>query len=110
MDMKQHYQLTLYSQMGPREGCLLLHRDGDGSVWGTLSLAGYDNPVRGAWDGAGVLTLTHSLRTAVGDHVCRSVLHMEGEELRGIAELDGYRMKWFGTPMTEEQTEESSRE
>ena len=110
MDMKQRYQLTLYSQMGPREGCLLLNQDGDGSVWGTLSLAGYENPVHGAWDGDGVLTLTHSLRTAVGDHACRSVLRLEGEELRGTAELDECRMKWRGAPLTEEQTEESSRE
>jgi len=110
MDMKRRYQLTLYSQMGLREGYLLLHQDGDGSVWGTLSLAGYENPVHGTWDKEGVLTLTHGLRTAVGDHACRSVLRLEGEELRGTAELDECRMKWRGVALTEKQTEESSCE
>ena len=32
--MKQWYQITLHSQLGPREGKLFLHRKGDGTVRG----------------------------------------------------------------------------
>lgn len=108
--MKQWYQVTLHSQLGPREGKLFLHRKGDGTVNGILSLAGYENPVQGTWDNGGVLTLFHSLRTAIGDHACRSVLRLAGDTLGGTAELDGCRMKWSGARLNEEQTEEKKRE
>ena len=108
--MREEYHVTLYSQMGPREGKLFLHGKGDGTVRGTLSLAGYENQVRGTWDGAGMLTLFHSLRTALGDYACRSVLHLAGNTLRGTAELDGCRMKWSGARLNEEQTEEKNCE
>ena len=104
--MKQWYQITLYSQMGPRGGKLFLQQSGDGTVQGTLSLAGYENQVQGTWDGAENLTLLHSLRTAIGDHLCRSELHLVGDTLQGTAELDGCRMKWSGARMREEETEE----
>lgn len=104
--MQQQYQLTLHSQMGPREGTLALQREGDGSVWGTLFLAGYENQVRGTWNGEGVLTLFHSLRTAVGDHACRSVLRLVGGTLQGTAELGECKLKWSGKRLEQEQAEE----
>lgn len=104
--MKQQYQLTLHSQMGPREGTLALQQEGDGSVWGTLFLAGYENQVEGTWNKEGVLTLFHSLRTAVGDHACRSVLHLVDDTLQGTAELGECKLKWSGKRL-EEQAEEN---
>lgn len=104
--MKEFYQVVLHSQLGPREGRLCLSRTGS-SVFGTLALAGYENPVQGTWDdGAHTLTLAHCLRTAVGNHACRSVLTVSGSHLSGVAELAGCKMTWSGERLSGEDGRE----
>ena len=44
--MREEYHVTLYSQMGPREGRLVLQYEGS-AVTGSLELMGRRNPVHG---------------------------------------------------------------
>lgn len=95
--MKQCYKVTLHSQLGPREGTLYL--DGsDSQLWGGLCLVGHENRVTGTRDGPDAFTLLHPLRTALGEHQCRSVFTLSGGNLTGIAHLEnGCQMRWSGT-------------
>lgn len=106
--MKELYEIILHSQLGPRKGTLCLEGTG-GQLCGVLSLLGYENPVRGTRGEAGTVTLSHSLRTAVGEHPCRSVLKLSGSTLSGTAELAGCRMDWSGRRLPA-GTEDGSRE
>lgn len=104
--MKELYELILHSQLGPRRGRLSLLLEG-ASVTGVLSLAGNDNPVRGGWDASGALVLTHTLRTVMGEHPCRSVLTFSGDDVSGDARLAGCTLRWSGRRVSQEETEES---
>ena len=97
--MKRYYAVTRHSQLGPREGTLCL--DGSGArLWGALRLVGHDNPVTGTRDGPEAFTLLHPLRTALGEHQCRSVFTLSEGILTGTARLEnGYQMRWSGTPL-----------
>ncbi|MDR3729827.1 MAG: hypothetical protein Q3X94_08610 [Oscillospiraceae bacterium] len=80
--MKEEYQVTLQSQMGPREGRLTLQYKGS-FVTGTLKLVGYVNAVRGLRSEDGTLHLFHSIQTAVSTFPCESVLQLQEGRLTG---------------------------
>lgn len=51
--MREEYHVTLYSQMGPREGRLDLQYEGS-AVTGSLELMGRRNPVHGVRSEVGI--------------------------------------------------------
>ena len=55
--MREEYHVTLYSQMGPREGRLVLQYEGS-AVTGSLELMGRRNPVHGVRSEDGHLCLS----------------------------------------------------
>lgn len=107
--MQELYQITLHSQLGPRPGRLALFWSG-GKARGTLSLVGHDNPVTGERGEDGRLVLIHPLRTALGEHPCRSILTLAGDSLTGVAELAGCRLRWSGQRLPVEGGEGLPRE
>lgn len=104
--MKERYEIVLHSQLGPRKGQLCLEGSG-GQVRGILSLLDHENPVQGTRANAETVTLSHPLRTAMGEYICRSVLKLSGDTLSGTAELAGCRMTWSGKRLStaEEDTD-----
>ena len=93
--MTEHYQVTLYSQMGPRPGTLTLHYDGS-YVSGSLELVGYCNRVRGVRAEDGKLHLFHPIQTAVSTFSCETVLGVSGGQLTGETSAQPCRMRWEG--------------
>jgi len=69
--MREEYHVTLYSQMGPREGRLVLQYEGS-AVTGSLELMGRRNPVHGVRSEDGHLCLSHAIRTAVSTLFCET--------------------------------------
>lgn len=69
--MREEYHVTLYSQMGPREGRLDLQYEGS-AVTGSLELMGRRNPVHGVRSEDGHLCLSHAIRTAVSTLFCET--------------------------------------
>ena len=63
--MREEYHVTLYSQMGPREGRLDLQYEGS-AVTGSLELMGRRNPVHGVRSEDGHLCLSHAIRDGAG--------------------------------------------
>lgn len=57
--MQKEYQVTLHSQLGPRDGRLSITSSG-GSIAGVLTLLGFENPVTGRENGGGGFTLISS--------------------------------------------------
>ena len=94
--MREEYQVTLQSQMGPREGQLTLQYKGS-FVTGTLKLVGYVNAVRGLRSEDGTLHLFHSIQTAVSTFPCESILQMQEGHLTGATIVKDCRMQWRGT-------------
>lgn len=76
--MREEYHVTLYSQMGPREGRLVLQYEGS-AVTGSLELMGRRNPVHGVRSEDGHLCLSHAIRTAVSTLFCETALELHGE-------------------------------
>ena len=68
--MREEYHVTLYSQMGPRQGRLVLQYEGS-AVTGSLELMGRRNPVHGVRSEDGHLCLSHAIRTAVSTFFAR---------------------------------------
>ena len=81
--MREEYHVTLYSQMGPREGRLDLQYEGS-AVTGSLELMGRRNPVHGVRSEDGHLCLSHAIRTAVSTLFCETALELHGERLTGV--------------------------
>ena len=75
--MREEYHVTLYSQMGPREGRLDLQYEGS-AVTGSLELMGRRNPVHGVRSEDGHLCLSHAIRTAVSTLFCETALELHG--------------------------------
>lgn len=93
------YNMTLVSQLGPREGTLQLE-DQDGVLKGTIGLLGFENPVTGQWTGERSFRLFHHLRTLVGNLSCVSTLELEGNKIYGILRNGQYVMQWHGEKTT----------
>lgn len=91
----EEYRMILESQLGPREGLLQLNYQ-NGSITGTLTLLGHENPVSGEWTGAHSFRLSHHLHTLVSDLSCVSQLELEGDKLVGTLQNGRNRMQWHG--------------
>lgn len=107
--MTERYQVTLYSQMGPRQGTLTLRYDGD-QVTGSLELVGYRNPVHGTRSGDGMLHLSHSIHTVVSTFPCETVLEISGTQLTGETHTQPCRMRWEGREAGAAREESISKE
>lgn len=104
--MREEYHVTLYSQMGPREGRLDLQYEGS-AVTGSLELMGRRNPVHGVRSEDGHLCLSHAIRTAVSTLFCETALELHGERLTGVTTADVCRMRWgggAGSPLSRDGT------
>ena len=99
--IRQEYHVTLYSQMGPREGRLVLQYEGS-AVTGSLELMGRRNPVHGVRSEDGHLCLSHAIRTAVSTLFCETALELHGERLTGVTTADVCRMRWEGSRISPE--------
>lgn len=93
--MAERYQVTLYSQMGPREGLLTIHRAGS-YVSGTLRLMGYENEAQGVRGEDGTVYLFHAIQTAVSTLLCQTVLELQEGRLRGVSTAKRCRIRWEG--------------
>ena len=100
-EMREEYHVTLYSQMGPREGRLDLQYEGS-AVTGSLELMGRRNPVHGVRSEDGHLCLSHAIRTAVSTLFCETALELHGERLTGVTTADVCRMRWEGSRISPE--------
>ena len=98
---EMRYHVTLYSQMGPREGRLVLQYEGS-AVTGSLELMGRRNPVHGVRSEDGHLCLSHAIRTAVSTLFCETALELHGERLTGVITADVCRMRWEGSRISPE--------
>ena len=101
LKMREEYHVTLYSQMGPREGRLDLQYEGS-AVTGSLELMGRRNPVHGVRSEDGHLCLSHAIRTAVSTLFCETALELHGERLTGVTTADVCRMRWEGSRISPE--------
>ena len=99
--MREEYHVTLYSQMGPREGRLVLQCEGS-AVTGSLELMGRRNPVHGVRSEDGRLCLSHAIQTAVSTLFCETALDLHGERLTGVTTADVCRMRWEGSRVSPE--------
>ena len=104
--MTEQYQVTIQSQMGPREGVLTLSYQGS-YVTGSLDLVGYVNKVQGVRGADGMLHLFHPIQTVVSTIPCETVLNLQAGNLRGTSTSKSARMRWEGTLIHPESQEES---
>ena len=104
--MTEQYQVTIQSQMGPREGVLTLSYQGS-YITGSLDLVGYVNTVQGVLAEDGTLHLFHPIRTVVSTIPCETVLRLQAGNLRGTSTSKSARMRWEGTLIHPESQEES---
>ena len=105
--MTEQYQVTIQSQMGPREGVLTLCYPGN-YVTGALELVGYVNTIQGVQATDGTLHLFHPIQTAVSTIPCETVLNLRAGSLRGTSTSKSARMRWEGTLIHPESQEESA--
>ena len=59
----EEYRIVLESQLGPREGSLLLEERGNGVLVGSITLLGVENPVQGERKDKNFIRLSHHLQT-----------------------------------------------
>ena len=104
--MTEQYQVTIQSQMGPREGVLTLSCQGN-YVTGSLDLVGYVNTVQGVQTADGTLHLFHPIQTVVSTIPCETVLSLYAGRLRGTSTSKSARMRWEGTLLHQYPQEES---
>ena len=106
--MTEQYQVTIQSQMGPREGVLTLRYQGS-YVTGSLDLVGYVNMVQGVQAADGTLHLFHPIQTVVSTIPCETVLSLHAGELYGTSTSasKSARMRWEGTLLYSEPQEET---
>lgn len=93
--MTEEYQVTLHSQMGPRQGILTLQRQGV-RLTGTLELVGYVNAVQGQVDQDGSLRISHAIQTALSTFECETLLQIQGDQLTGLSRSEPCQMRWEG--------------
>ena len=104
--MTEQYQVTIQSQMGPREGVLTLSYQGS-YITGSLDLVGYVNTVRGVQAEDGTFHLFHPIQTVVSTILCETVLSRQAGSLRGTSTSKSVRMRWEGTLIHQELQEGS---
>ena len=104
--MTKQYQVTIQSQMGPREGVLTLSYQGN-YVTGSLDLVGYVNAIQGVQAADGTLHLFHPIQTVVSTIPCETVLRLQAGSLRGTSASRSARMRWEGTLLRQDFQEES---
>ena len=104
--MTEQYQVTIQSQMGPREGVLTLSYQGN-YITGSLDLVGYVNTIQGVQAADGTLHLFHPIQTAVSAIPCETVLNLRAGNLQGTSTSKSARMRWEGTLIHPESQEES---
>ena len=104
--MTEQYQVTIQSQMGPREGVLTLRYQGS-YITGSLDLVGYVNAIQGVQAADGTLHLFHPIQTVVSTIPCETVLSRQTGSLRGTSTSKSARMRWEGTLIHPESQEES---
>ena len=104
--MTEQYQVTIQSQMGPREGVLTLCYQGN-YVTGALELVGYVNTIQGVQAADGTLHLFHPIQTAVSTIPCETVLNLRAGSLQGTSTSKSARMRWEGTLIHQKPQEES---
>ena len=104
--MTEQYQVTIQSQMGPREGVLTLSYQRN-YVTGALELVGYVNTIQGVQAADGTLHLFHPIQTVVSTIPCETFLNLQAGILRGISTSRSARMRWKGTLIHPESQEES---
>ena len=105
--MTEQYQVTIQSQMGPREGVLTLSYQGN-YITGSLDLVGYVNTIQGVQAADGTLHLFHPIRTVVSTIPCETVLNLRAGSLQGTSTSKSARMRWEGTLIHPESQEESA--
>ena len=93
--MTEQYQVTIQSQLGPREGILTLSYR-ENYITGSLDLVGYVNAVQGVQAEDGTLHLFHPIRTVVSTIPCETVLQLQAGSLRGTSTSRSARMRWEG--------------
>ena len=104
--MTEQYQVTIQSQMGPREGVLTLSYQGN-YITGSLDLVGYVNIIRGVQAADGTLHLFHPIQTAVSTIPCETVLNLRAGSLQGTSTSKSARMRWEGTLIHQKPQEDS---
>ena len=104
--MTEQYQVTIQSQMGPREGVLTLSYQGN-YITGSLDLVGYVNTIQGVQAADGTLHLFHPIQTVMSTIPCETVLSLKAGRLRGTSTSKSARMRWKGTLIHPETQEES---
>ena len=104
--MTEQYQVTIQSQMGPREGVLTLSYQGN-YITGSLDLVGYVNTIQGVQAADGTLHLFHPIQTAVSTIPCETVLNLRAGNLQGASTSKSARMRWEGTLIHQKPQEES---
>ena len=103
--MTEQYQVTIQSQMGPREGVLTLSYQGS-YITGSLNLVGYVNAIQGVQAADGTLHLFHPIQTVVSTIPCETVLYLRAGSLRGTSTLKSAKMQWEGTLVHQDPREE----
>ena len=98
--MTQKYDVVLDAQLGRRSGILVLH-ESNGSIEGSFSLLGFDNPVSGRRIGQ-KLELKHKLRTALSTLDCETHAELRGSELFGVVLSQSSRMELHGKKQEEQ--------
>ena len=104
--MTEQYQVTIQSQMGPREGVLTLSYQGN-YITGSLDLVGYVNAVQGVQAADGTIHLFHPIQTVVSAIPCETVLSRQAGSLHGTSTSKSAQMRWEGTLIHQESQEES---
>ena len=104
--MTEQYQVTIQSQMGPREGVLTLSYQGN-YVTGSLDLVGYVNTIQGVRAADGTFHLFHPIQTAVSTIPCETVLNLRAGSLQGTSTSKSARMRWEGTLIHQKPQQES---
>ena len=99
--MTEQYQITIQSQLGPRNGVLTLQYR-ESCVTGSLSLVGFVNAVQGSRTEDGVLCLSHLIRTAVSTLECDTRLKLYEGGLYGTTKSEHAGMQWEGVLLRRE--------
>ena len=99
--MAKRYQVSLHSQMGPREGLLTLEQKGT-YVSGCLELVGHENIVQGVRAGDGNIHIFHPIQTAVSTLPCETVLELRDGRLTGTTTAETCLIRWEGILLSEE--------
>lgn len=92
--MDTRYRIQVDSQLGPREGELLLHTE-QGRVEGTFRLLGFDNPVSGECVGQ-TYRLRHKLQTLTRELTCLTGFESRDDEIAGFLETEHTKMSLRG--------------